>query len=255
MAFIVRHGLAFLITIFFYRLSTLSRASIVALNLLFVTPLTLFVNETYYFIVAPERVFPFLKIFNNHDDDIKENQFIRKIFHWLNSLGFFFAHGACAISILWVILAAFWTSADNRYKALGKYWAQVMIFSLGSELILLGLQFFSSDYCIKIKIGKLTLFTISNWFYEYCKTEQLEVLKARYCFLCLQVVICTTTGKSLKASDEVQLEKVLEIEPAIILVEDADDSLQESNLNITTSEHIEVIDDEVSEKDGDSMII
>jgi len=234
MAFIVRHSAAFLITIFFSRLSSLSIGSQIALSLLFITPLTIFVNETYYFVVAPERVFPCLKFCCNHDDDIEEKNTIRKIFHCLNVLGSFFAHCACAISILWVVLAGLWTSSDIGFRALGKYWLQVMILSLGGEMLHIWLKFFSSEYCIHLKFNKLKLAVLSKWFYEYIKMEQLEVIKTRKCLLCFQLVIYTTTGKSIKALDEVELEKVLEEEPAVIVVNDIDENLHVDKSRMVT---------------------
>ena len=195
MAFIVRHGLAFLISIVFFMLP-LEESAKQALNTLFITPLMIFINTSFYIIIAC----PCLQ--GEHSPGIKS------FFECLEGLSLTFAHFCCLISIVWVIIAGALTYSDDNYATLAKYIYQVVVFGLGLECILLWIKFFSSTFCIKFKVCGIPVFTVSDWFYEYCEYEQLERLESNLFIipLLLTFTVYTTSGVSQKEL-EVDIER------------------------------------------------
>jgi len=190
MAFIVRHGLAFLICIAFSQLS-LSTPLKVVLNTLVVTPLMAFVNQSYYILMAC----PCLQ--GEH------TSCLTNCFKCVEGGSFFFAHFCCLISIIWVIVAGVITYDNDHYATLGKYVYQVLAFGLGLEVILLYLSFFSSTFCVEFKLFGYVFYTISDWFSEKCKYEDLERQKTHCCIIpcILSFTISRATGKSLQHID------------------------------------------------------
>jgi len=197
MAFIVRHGLAFFISILFFRLD-LEESKKQALNTLFITPLMVFVNTSYYYILAC----PCLQ--GEHSTAIKG------FFQCMEGLSSAFAHICCLISIIWIIVAGALTFGDDKYATLGKYIYQVLVFGLGLECILLWIKFFSSTFAIKFKVCGVAVFTISDWFYEYCECEKLERTERNLFIIpiLLTFTIYTTNGVSLK--EDIDLETGIE---------------------------------------------
>jgi hypothetical protein len=170
-----------------------------ALNTLFITPLTVFVNTSYYLIVACPCLAGEIS-----------SPTLRSIFTFFQRSASLLAHICCLISIVWVIVAGALTAKDDQFSTLSKYLYEVFVFALLTELALLLLKFFAATFCIKLYILSTNVFTISDWFAEMVTINKLEPKKVWFGFPLIVTIEIWTLAKQevAKNNDNIELHTI-----------------------------------------------
>ena len=179
MGFITQHGLAlFLCIIAFAAFDTTLTRSV--FNILFVTPVTVFVNSSFYYITACPCA------------QGDWNWCLQCICKTLESLGTCFAHFYSLVSILLLIIAGVisYNIHDSKLSALSSYVLEVFVVSCGYSLVshILKIHFFTY-VCVKF-CGIIIFDDIGKWFYEYIKYNNLpkEKYYTEYKVGCLMTI-------------------------------------------------------------------
>ena len=171
MAFITQHGLALLLAVI-ATAAFKDAYSAIIFNILFVTPLTLFVNTSFYYITAcPCTTGDW-------------NCCLRCIFSILEYFGSCFAHFYSLLSIIFLIIAGAlsYGADDNNLKCLLKYVTEVFVVSTGLSLLLHILKIHVFVHIVFKFCGFVIFDDIGKWLREYVEFNNLD--KEKYYSIC-----------------------------------------------------------------------
>lgn len=161
-AFLVQHSVAFFLSVLLSMISfVFTEEQLLLINLFVVTPFTLFVNYSYYYMLACPCL-------------IREYRWniCKCCASCLECMGKVIAYPLSLGSIILLLMAAMFTQNDS-YTALARYAYQVHLVSTFTDFLMTAVRFLHDHY-FKFKVLGFTVFEVGNWFKEMVEIFDLE---------------------------------------------------------------------------------